>query len=690
MIAAFWAFFAQAEPTDADDPEAIVVQGLKADERAPIANTELDRAEISARDHGDEIPFLLAQTPSVQVWSDSGSGSGYSYFSIRGIHQNRSNITLDGIPLNDGEDLGTYFSNIAGFTGMIDNLQLQRGTGSSAVGAPSFVGAVHFESLAPAHEPQATIRGSVGSYGTLHGSLVAHSGELPHGFRFVGQLAMQDTDGYRDHSFVRQLSSFVNIVHESPNDELRLMGIFGREKSGLAFYASDAATLGTDPRNNPLDEAEVDAFGQDIVQLEWKRRLSDHTKMRASLYYNGGQGFYRLWADPSTQLDLLEFQLDGQAIGGLLTFEVNKGPVTYIQGVNGNVFWREHALDLHGAQLYENTGYKTDASEFSRVQVDAGKVHPYAEIQLRHASFSYRGDPEIEAVQWLFVNPKLGAKAFFARDRLAVWGSAGLGSREPGRSDLFLGEDQPSIAHDLRAIHPERVVDLELGLDVRLPNEGEAKLGLYAVEFWNEIAATGELTEMGLYKRKNVGRSFRRGVELEAKAPIGSFVTLRHASAFSWNRIGSWTQTYDVFGESGEYLGAEARTYEGVQPLLTPNWTVQQAVLITPTSFIGVEGSVRAVGASYLDNTNQPDLVAPAWFQIDANAWLDASKWTRLRTTRLSLSIDNLADRTTVWPSGYSWSWLQQDSSGESTVNGIPYYYPLAGRRVMFGIELGV
>ena len=101
-------------------------------------------------------------------------------------------------------------------------------------------------------------------------------------------------------------------------------------------------------------------------------------------------------------------------------------------------------------------------------------------------------------------------------DNSSLYASLGKASREPTRSDLLLGEDNATVAHDLEAVRPERVVDLEAGYDLRTARVSLAA-NLYAMEFRNEIAATGELSEIGLPLRRNVERSFRRGFELDLR-----------------------------------------------------------------------------------------------------------------------------------------------------------------------------
>ena len=65
---------------------------------------------------------------------------------LRGIGQERINITLNGIPLNDMIDHGVFFSNFTDISGSFESVQVQRGVGTSSNGVASYAGSVNFES----------------------------------------------------------------------------------------------------------------------------------------------------------------------------------------------------------------------------------------------------------------------------------------------------------------------------------------------------------------------------------------------------------------------------------------------------------------------------------------------------------------------------------------------------------------
>src|SRR5699024_7310204 len=69
---------------------------------------------------------------------DAGAGIGYTGIRVRGSEGGRINTTINGIPLNDGESQGVFWVNLGDFSNSVENLQLQRGVGTSTNGAGAF------------------------------------------------------------------------------------------------------------------------------------------------------------------------------------------------------------------------------------------------------------------------------------------------------------------------------------------------------------------------------------------------------------------------------------------------------------------------------------------------------------------------------------------------------------------------
>ena len=683
-ILVFLALFqSTTPPTQPQYSETMVVSAIRADEETPVTKTDITRDEIERQYHGQDVPLLLRDAPSVQAYTESGvGGSGYSYISLRGVSPTRINFTLDGVPLADSEDMGTYFADFPDLARSLQSIQVQRGVGTSTVGSPSFGGSVNMESIDLAQESRldATLAG--GSFGNRQASIGYQSGALASGLAFYTRLSYLENDGFRDHSGIRQRNVFLSAAKPLGDAQLKLTGFSGHEDQQLAFFATDADTLKSDLHANPMRPEEKDSFGYDLAQLQYLRPLGSDANMTASVYYQRGYGWYRLF-DFGTDV-LREYGLDGMLLGTMLTYSRTSGAWTTNYGVHVNRFKRDHTRDLMSFRAestdlqrdYANYGVKGEANAFAKVTWSTGAWHLYGDAQVRYTDFEYHGDTDIEPISWTFFNPKIGAR-YEIGARSSVYASAGMSTREPTRNDLFQGEDNPSFAHDLHAVRPERVYDLEAGWNLRTAKV-QLAANVYAMEFRNEIASTGELSEIGLLLRRNVDRSYRRGVELDLAWQATPVLRLKTNANVSRNRIHEWTQFFDVYDSGFNWIGSRPQTFHDVEPLLTPGVLFHQSVEYTPSTRLTLGAIGRYAGRSYLDNTNNKAFEAPSYFVLDANVSYAVNDWARV-----SLQVNNVLNNDRFYPSGYSYLY---DFDGMPT--GTAYYYPQATRNAVVLLDL--
>src|SRR5437763_3474589 len=132
------------EKKDSTDLIPVEVRAIRAAPTAPFAKTNLNKADIERQNLGQDLPFLLNQTPSVVINSDAGNGVGYTGIHIRGTDATRINVTLNGIPYNDAESQGTFFVDLPDIASSINNIQIQRGVGTSTNGAGAFGATINF------------------------------------------------------------------------------------------------------------------------------------------------------------------------------------------------------------------------------------------------------------------------------------------------------------------------------------------------------------------------------------------------------------------------------------------------------------------------------------------------------------------------------------------------------------------
>jgi iron complex outermembrane recepter protein len=255
--------------------EKVTITAIRGEggDRAPIAQHTLPMATLEQRYSGQELPLMLAETPAITAYAESGAFSNYTYFRIRGIDQTRINITLDGIPLNDAEDQGVFFSNFPDFGNSVQSVQVQRGVGTSSLGTASYAGSVNFESLTLS---QADRRGEMqfsrGSFNTTRtsGEWQQRWGDRLAGY---GRVSWQETDGYRNNSGNGSSGGFVTVGYYGDRTIAKLITLGGISRNQLSYVAASEDDIRRDPRVNPLSDS--DRFWQSVVGLAVTRQLNE-------------------------------------------------------------------------------------------------------------------------------------------------------------------------------------------------------------------------------------------------------------------------------------------------------------------------------------------------------------------------------------------------------------------------------
>ena len=179
---------------------------------------------------------------------------------------------------------------------------------------------------------------------------------------------------------------------------------------------------------------------------------------------------------------------------------------------------------------------------------------------------------------------------------------------------------------------------------------------------------------------------YRRGLEVDLKWMASPRWSLLLSANLSRNRISEWTQFYDVYAESGAWVGSEPITYRDVPPLLSPELTLNAGVSWSDgDTGVGVSG--RHVAASHLDNTGLEGFRTPSFTVLDLRASAGLGRWLPGRP-KVTLFVNNVLDELEQYASGYSYQFLNRDGSGRDALDGIPFYYPLAGRNIVVSLHL--
>ena len=229
----------------------IEVKAVRIGENAPFAKTNLSKKEIAKVNLGQDIPFILNQTPSVVVNSDAGNGVGYTGIHIRGTDATRINVTLNGIPYNDAEGQGTFFVDLPDFTSSVGSIQIQRGVGTSSNGAGAFGASINFSTNEVNKEKYAEINNSYGSFNTWKNTIKIGSGLFNDHFTVDARISRISSDGFIDRAKSDLQSFYLSTAYINKRSSLRFNIFSGKEKTYQAWYGVPEALLATDRTYNP-------------------------------------------------------------------------------------------------------------------------------------------------------------------------------------------------------------------------------------------------------------------------------------------------------------------------------------------------------------------------------------------------------------------------------------------------------
>lgn len=567
-----------------------VVIAYQADKRTPITFQNLYLKDLNAKSTGQEPSFLLAETPSITNYSDTGNSQGYSYFRLRGIDQTRINTTLDGVPLNEPEDHGAYFSNYPDILNSVSKIQIQRGVGTSKNGVASYGGSVQLFSPNLTDSTKTTFGLGYGSFNSLR-----VFGEYNSGIKNKKALYVRASqiysDGYKYNSSNNSQSVFFSggLFHEKSIWKLNFL--LGHQQNDMAWLGVSDSLIAIDRRTNANSQQEKDRFFQTLTQLKNSWKIGKSSSLETSIYHtflkgNYGFDFNNFLGLPSTQ-ELYNYAFESNLGGFFSNYTFSKKQFNLTSGLHGNTYDRQHTgSEKTLGQLYQNNGYKNEIGVFSKTDYTFKRFTFFADLQYRYVNFDYKGSVPLQKLDWHFINPKAGLSATINNNSI-VYYSVGYTGREPTRNDMFGGNDDllaDSLGNAIMFItKPESVLNHELGL--RFQKEKlNFNVNLYYMDFQNEIVLDGKFDPNGLALTNNVEQSYRTGLELSISYKITKHFSLINNSSFNYSCITEQTETFS--------------------PILTPPIIINQEAVFSKNNFtIALSG--RYQHQSLIDFANE-------------------------------------------------------------------------------------
>ncbi|MCF7568439.1 TonB-dependent receptor [Sabulilitoribacter arenilitoris] len=709
----------QKDSTKTEKLDEVLVKAVRVNATSPITHTNVTKEQLAKRNLGQDIPVLLNYLPSVVTTTDAGAGVGYTGIRVRGINAQSTNITLNGIPYNDAESLGTFWVNLGDFASSVESLQLQRGVGTSTNGSGAFGASINVLTDAVADEANGEISNSFGSFNTRKHTVKFSTGKLNNStersrsIEIAGRLSKINSDAYIDRASSDLKSYFLQAAYVDDNTLIKAITFSGHEITyqswngleDLDLLANNrtfnTAGMYTDENGvTQFHEDEVDNYQQGHYQLHWNERYNNNWSTNLALNYTKGRGYFEQYKEdePFNEYDLIPINIGGETIDktdlirrrwldnnfyvvnaganykkNVLDLNFGLSYSSYIGDHFGEIIWARFASDSEiDDNYYNGQGNKKDFSLFTKATYRLNdKVSLYGDLQMRFVNYKTTGltSDRINLLvdeQYNFFNPKAGI-TYELNDKNNLYFSYARANREPSRSDF---ENNPNIK-------PEQLNDFELGWRHNT-RTFRINANAYYMLYNEQLVLTGAIDNTGTPIRANSGGSYRLGLELDAAVQISNKFAIQPNVTISSNK------NKETFFQRDGVLENLGKTNISFSPELV----AANALVFNPTNNFQMSLLSKYVGAQFMGNNDSEASKLESYFVNDFNVTYEIKPKSIFKTIILSALVNNIFNKKYI-SNGYYYTYddTWSNPAVTATIEGTGYY-PQATTNFLLGATL--
>ncbi|HTQ26857.1 MAG TPA: TonB-dependent receptor plug domain-containing protein [Puia sp.] len=713
--------------------QPIEVKALRAGDKAPFTRTNITKKDIEQTNLGQDLPFLLAQTPSVVINSDAGNGVGYTAIYIRGTDDSRINMTLNGIPYNDAEEQAIYFVDLPDLASSVNSIQIQRGVGTSSNGAGAFGATINFSTNEFNEKPYAEFNNSYGSFDTWKNTVKVGSGLIDDHFTIDARLSRISSNGYIDRASSDLKSLYMSAAYYSPKSSLRFNIISGTEKTYQAWngipqakvegnlqalqqhYQDNVGSLYFTPQDSlNLFQAnnrtynyftyqnQTDNYQQDHFQLFFNHQFSDLLSLNTAAFYTHGFGYYEEYHDSADMANasysaygLPDYIVGGDTLqstdlirqrwlnnyfyGAIFSLQYKKNNTQLTLGGGwdryygkhyGIVIWTKNGGFPNDYQYYYEPAYKTDFNVYGKWQQQlSAHWTGFADFQYRHLHYQIDGFDD---------NPTLFVDKFydFFNPKLGItytqqdWEAYFSYSLASHEPNR---DDFETGANDQPK--PEMLQDFELSLQQKNLRYSWG-VTTYYMRYHNQLALTGQINDVGEYTRSNIPQSYRLGVELQGGIKPVNWLSVDANLTLSRNKVQNYTEYDDDYDNGGQV----SHTYQNTDISYSPSVIGAATVNFFPLKNFQLSLLGKYVSKEYLDNAQKEDRKLNGYYVQNLRAMYTIRSRV-IRETNLIFQLNNAFNKK-YEPNGYTYSYVY----GGSLVTE-NFLFPMAGTNFMFAVN---
>lgn len=685
----------------------IEITSIRAADKAPFTKTNLSKDQIAKVNLGQDLPFVLNQTPSVVVNSDAGNGVGYTGIHIRGTDASRINVTLNGIPYNDAESQGTFFVDLPDVSSSVNSIQIERGVGTSSNGAGAFGATINLSTNEVNKEKYLELNNSFGSFNTWKNTLKIGSGLLANHFLIDARVSRISSDGYIDRATSNLKSLYFSAAYINEKSSLRFNIISGKEKTYQAWNGVPESYLDSDRTYNSSGTEkpgapyanQTDNYIQTHYQLFYNHKINSLFSYNIAAFLSRGKGYYENYeaddsleaynlpniingTDTITTTDLVKrLWLNNYFYGSIFSMQYHKNKTHFTFGGGLNEYDGKHYDIVTWAQQGFPNNYtyfnapatKKDLNLYAKLMQSFGAGFTgFLDLQGHFINYKIDGfesHPDMLVDKnYSFFNPKAGIT--FNKNDYQVYLSFAVANKEPNRDDFEAGVNQIP--------KPETLYDAELGIEKKdkIFNYGAT---FYYMNYQNQLVNTGKINDVGAYTRTNTPQSYRVGIELQGGAVLSKWLNISGNISFSRNKIKDFTEYIDDYDNGLQ----KENLYRNTDISFSPDLVGFTGVNLVPIKNGEINFQSKYVGRQFLDNTSHVSRSINPYF-------VENIKFSYSLLKKVFKEVDFIFQVNNVFnnfyeSNGYTYNYI---SDGQLSVEN--YYFPMAGINFMAAININL
>ncbi len=719
--------------------DEIIVLATRATFKTPVTYNNITQKDIKGQNLGQDLPIMLSQLPSVVTTSDAGAGVGYTGIRIRGSDASRINVTINGIPYNDSESQGTYWVDLPDIASSIEDIQVQRGVGTSTNGSGAFGASLNIRTNKPEEKGYVKTSNTIGSYNTRKHNLDVSTG-IYNNFYGRVRLSKIKSDGYIDRSGADLTSFFTEAGYISDKTQVKAMVFGGHEITHQAWYGTPEAVINKDVEgidtfishegygftdeqiknlrdnkgrtyNHYTYDNEIDDYEQTHYQLHLTHKFNDNYTFNVSGNYTRGLGYFEQYKAKKKVKKFFPDSSNGKEKGDVivrrwldnhflamvysLNYKKDNLNITLGGGYNsydgehyGKVIWNSWATEQvdYRKQYYFSTGLKKEFNTYLKVGYDiTNKLFAYGDLQYRAISHTAEGNNnDLLKINldknFSFFNPKVGL-SYAITTNSNMYASFAIANREPDRDALTKNKVMPTS---------ENLQDIEFGYKFRNTNLSFLA-NIYYMNYKDQLVLTGEIDDVGDPAKINVDKSYRAGIELQAGYKINQHFHIDVNATFSKNKIKEFDYiVYDTQYNPNTWEDVSyepiVKKYKDTDISFSPNIIANGKFTYKANDYISVAWISKYVGKQFLDNTSSDNKSIDSYFVNNLHASLKI-KQKFMQEISFNFVVNNIFSEE-YSSNGYTYSYFYRPVGSNNPAITEKFYYPQATRNFLMGVTL--